>query len=297
MHAKMPRITVNGQPIPPEAVEFELGRLVRFYSQHMPEEQVRAQLDALRQKAVEQTIGVRLLMEEAERLAITVSDAEVDERLAKMREEAGGPAKFAGLLQRQKMDEASLRAQITHGRRLDKLIEQIAADVPEPTEAEMREHFEAHKEEYTRVERVQAQHILVKPAENTEESKSAARAKLDEIRKRVEAGESFAGEAAAHSECPSGRQAGGSLGWFSRGMMVAPFDNAVFDMQVDQLSAIVETPFGYHLIQKTGHEPAAPADYGEAHDSIRDFLRHASRGAALTEHVAGLRAKAKIEIA
>jgi len=296
MNSSFPRITVNGQAIPPEAVEFEFGRLIKFYAQHMPEEQVRAQLDALRQKAVEQTIGVRLLMEEAEHVALAVSDAEVDEQLARMQKEAGGPAKFMALMQRQKLTEPALREQIKRGRRMDKLVEQIAAGVPEPTEDDMRAHFDAHQEEYTRVERVQAQHILIKPAAETDEAKAAARAKLEEIRQRVQGGGAFASEAAAHSECPSGRQAGGSLGWFSRGMMVPPFDQAAFSLQVGELSGVIETAFGYHLIQKTGHEPAAPADYAEARESIRDFLRHAARGTALAEHVDALKAKARIEI-
>jgi peptidyl-prolyl cis-trans isomerase C len=296
MNTSQAHISVNGQPIPPEAVAFELDRLVRFYARHMPEEQVRAQMDALRQKAIEQTIGLRLLMDEAESRKIVVSEQEVEERLAAMREEAGGAERFAALLQKQNLTEIALREQIRRGRRMDKLVETIVATAAEPTEEELRAHFEAHSAEYSRAERVQAQHILVAPAADDEAARDAARSKLTAIRQRVRDGAKFADEAAAHSACPSGRQAGGSLGWFSRGMMVEAFDRAVFAMPVGALSEIVETPFGFHIIQKTAHEPAAPANYEEARENIRDFLRHAARGAALSAHVADLRAKAKIEI-
>ena len=214
-----------------------------------------------------------------------------------MRQPKGFWILIAAMLQRQGQTEAGLREQVRRGRRADKLIAQVVGPVPAPTEDEMRAHFAAHQDEYARAERAQAQHILVKPTGSDEVARKAAQTKLEEIRARVKAGAAFADEAAAHSECPSGRQAGGSLGWFSRGMMVPAFDQAVFSMAVGELSGLVETPFGFHLIQKTGHEQAAAADYDEARENIRDFLRHAARGAALSAHVAELRARAKVVIA
>ena len=290
-----PAITINGQPLPPEAIEFELGRLVKFYCQHMPEEQVRAQLPALREHAVEQAIGARLLFDEAARLNISVPDADVDERLAQMKKQVGGAKKFEALLAQQKLTEAGLREQIRSGRRVDMLVEQVVAAIPDPTEEEMRAHFASHQDEYARPERAQAQHILVSPAGKDEAARTAAKAKIEEIRARVQAGGKFADEAAAHSECPSGREAGGSLGWFGRGMMVPAFDEAAFGMKVGELSGIIETQFGYHIIQKTGHEEETAASFEDVRDAIRDFLRHAARGAALSAHVAELKAKAKIE--
>ena len=290
-----PRITINGQPLPPEAIEFELGRLVKFYSQHMPEEQVRAQLPALREHAVEQAIGARLLFDEASKLNLPVPDAEVDERCEQMKQQVGGTQKFEALLKQQGMNEAALREQIRAGRRVDKLVEQVVAPVPEPTEDEMRAHFASHQDEYVKPERAQAQHILVSPVSPDEVARAAAKAKIEAIRERVKAGGSFADEAAAHSECPSGREAGGSLGWFSRGMMVPAFDEAAFSMKTGELSGVIETQFGYHVIQKTGHEQETATTFEDARESIRDFLRHASRGSALSAHVAELKAKAKIE--
>lgn len=294
MSNKPPRITINGQPLPPEAIEFELGRLVKFYCQHMPEEQVRAQLPALREHAVEQAIGARLLFDEAARQKIEVPEAEVDERLEQMKKQTGGAKKFEALLQQQGLTEAVLREQIRSGRRVDKLVERVVEAVPEPTEEEVRAHFDGHQDEYARPERAQAQHILVSPAGGDDAARTAAKAKIEAIRERIQGGGNFADEAAAHSECPSGREAGGSLGWFSRGMMVPAFDEAAFGLKVGELSGIIETQFGYHIIRKTGHEEETVASFDEARASIVDFLRHAARGAALSAHVEALKAKAKI---
>jgi foldase protein PrsA len=288
-------VKVNGQRIPQEAIMFELSRLIRFYAQHLPEEQVRGQLDALSRKAIDQAIGAKLLIDEAQRLDIQVSDAEVDARIRTMAEEAGGMERLQAELKKQGVSDTSFREQVRRGRRVDKLVESVTSGVSDPREEEIREHFEKHRAEFQRAERVQAQHILVAPEGKDESARAAARAKIDAIRARIESGGDFADEAAAHSECPSGKQAAGSLGWFGRGMMVKPFDDAVFLLEVGELSEAVETEFGFHLIRKTGHEAAAEADFDEARESIRDFLRHVARGEVLAAHVAELRAKAEIE--
>jgi len=143
---------------------------------------------------------------------------------------------------------------------------------------------------------VLAQHILISPDGDTQTSKDEAKAKIGTIRERVLEGKSFADEAAAHSMCPSGKE-GGSLGWFSRGMMVPEFDAAAFSMKVGDVSDIIETQFGYHIIFKTDHEPAGEVDFAQVHDKIRDLLRHARRGERVTAYVNELREKAQIEVA
>jgi parvulin-like peptidyl-prolyl isomerase len=288
-------VKVNGQVIPQAAVQFELERLVRFHAEHgMPQDQVRAQLPELVKKATEQAIGAKLLMDEAAKYDLPVSEAELDEQVAKIVAQVGGEEAFKAALAQQKTTEAAFREQLKRGRRVDKLIEQAVSEVPDPTEAEIEAHFHAHKDEYAQGERVLAQHILITPDGDTQVSKDEARAKIAAIRERVAGGGSFADEAAAHSMCPSGQE-GGSLGWFSRGMMVPEFDQAVFSMNVGDVSDIIETQFGYHIIFKTDHEAAGEADFDPVHDKIRDFLRHARRGEATAAYVEELKAKATIE--
>ena len=72
-----------------------------------------------------------------------------------------------------------------------------------------------------------------------------------DLKNQIAGGADFAKLAAEHSQCPSG-QKGGELGTFGRGQMVGPFEEAAFGMQVGQTSGVVETPFGYHIIQRTG---------------------------------------------
>ena len=292
--------TVNGDPIPQQAVDFELQRLIHFYQQQgVPETQIRIQLDSLKAKALEQAIGMKLLIDETKRLDIPVSGDELDARFERYVKQCGGDrAHLEKLIAEQGMTVDRFKQELRQGVMIDKLIEQVCSAIPQPTEEEIRAHYEAHQDEYTTQDRVLAQHILIKPASDKAEDKAAAKAKLEEIRARIVNGEStFAHEAKEHSDCPSGKQNGGSLGWFGRGMMVKPFEDVAFDLALDTVSDILETPFGYHIIIKTGEEKGRTPTLEELHDKIATFLFHAKRGQAVTDHVDDLRAKADVKLA
>jgi len=288
-------ITINGQPLPEEAIEFEYRRLLQFYSQHMPAEQLKAETANLRAKAVEQAIGAKLLIDEAVRLDIQVPPARVDARINSMIEQVGGREVFGMRLKENGFSEKALRQNIEQGCKVDLLIEKLCEGLNDPTEADMRAHFEANRESYVQPERASAQHILISPATEDDADRATAESRIESIRSEIEAGASFDDMAAAHSECPSGKQNGGSLGWFGRGMMVPEFDEAVFSMNVGELSDIIETQFGFHIIFKTGEDEGGEASFEESESKIRDLLRHDQRGRCISAHVAELREKADIQ--
>ncbi|MBM4144360.1 MAG: hypothetical protein FJ225_12330 [Lentisphaerae bacterium] len=288
-------LRVNGVEIDEAAVRYELDRLVRFYSGHMSESEVRAQMPLLRRKACEQAIGARLLIDEANELGIRAPSGEIDERLRETIRKAGGEKKFAAMLRGQKISREQVVAGIAQGLRVDKLVARLTANVAEPTEDDIRVHFEVHRREYRRPERAQAQHILIRPASAGEADRETARSRLEEIRARIAGGAGFADQAAAHSECASGRAAGGSLGWFSRGMTLPEIDSAVFSMAVGGVSAVIESPLGFHIVRKTGEEAGGDVALGDVRERIRDFLCHVRRGEAIAAHVAELKKSAVIE--
>jgi len=288
-------ITINGQELPGEAIEFEYRRLLQFYSQHMPPEQLKAETANLREKAIEQAIGAKLLIDEALRLDIQVPPSRVDARVDSLVEQAGGQEVFQARLREHGYTEETLRRNIEQGCKVDILIEKLCEGVDDPAEAEMREHFDANQDSYVQPERASAQHILIRPASDADADRVVAESRLDGIRDQIQKGANFADLAAAHSECPSGKQNGGSLGWFGRGMMVPEFDETVFSMDVGELSDIIETQFGYHLIHKTGADEGGAASYEESEPKIREILRHDRRGRCIAAHVAELRGKADIK--
>lgn len=82
-------------------------------------------------------------------------------------------------------------------------------------------------------------------------SKEEAQQQIQSILDNLQAGGDFGSLAREHSDCPSSAK-GGDLGSFGRGQMVGPFEDSAFGMEVGQTSGVVETPFGYHIIQRTG---------------------------------------------
>ncbi|MEZ4440529.1 MAG: peptidylprolyl isomerase [Polyangiaceae bacterium] len=102
---------------------------------------------------------------------------------------------------------------------------------------------------------VRASHILLmyqgSERSSATRSKDEAFSQIQAIKGQIDGGEDFAALAQQHSDCPSGKK-GGDLGSFGRGQMVKPFEEAAFGMDVGAVSSVVETPFGYHIIKRTG---------------------------------------------
>ena len=281
---------VNGQEISAEAVSFELDRLVRFYMGHgMTMAEIRQNLPKLEAKALDQAIGAKLLLDQAARLDIPVTEKDIDAEVARVVQQVGGEENYKKALAAQGISEADFRKELEKGARVNMLVNQACAHVADPTEDEVTAFYEAHKQEYVEPHQVLCQHILVKG------SNDAALDKIKEIRERIVNDKAdFAEEAKKHSDCPSGAQ-GGSLGWFGRGMMVPEFDKAAFEMKKGEVSGVVTTEFGYHIIYKADERGGGQQTIVDVHDQIKDLLRHEARGKAMDAYVAELREKATIE--
>jgi parvulin-like peptidyl-prolyl isomerase len=288
-------VRVNGEIVPEEAVRVELLRLVRFYKEHLPGENMRAQSETLLQQAKEQAIGARLLLDEARRRRIAVSDEEVGAAVAKMNQECGGDEAFRRALQGQNLSPEMLRESVRKGIQVDRLIAGITEGLKEPTDEEARGYYKRHQEEFQTAERACVRHILIRPESDLEEDRAIARARLLGIRRQIEGGADFAVLAREHSQCESGVQAGGMLGWISRGTALSAFDRAVFAAGAGELTSIFETPFGYHVAQVLEREEGRTASYEEVRERIMDLIRHSRRGHAISEWVNRLKARADIE--
>ncbi len=292
----MKKAIINGQEISGEAVQFELDRLVRFYMSHgMTIDEVKKNLPKLEEKALEQAIGAKLLLDRAAQLDLPVTAKDIDAEVQKVITQVGGEENYRKALEAQGVTEEAFRRELEKGARVNMLVNQACAHVADPTEEEVEAFYAAHKSEYVVPEQVLCQHILVKSeAGDLPEAKSAAFEKIREIRERIVAGGDFAEEAKKHSDCPSGKE-GGSLGWFGRGMMVPEFDACAFDMKKGEVSNIVTTQFGYHIIYKADERGGGEQTLVDVHDQIKDLLRHEARGRAMDAFVAELREKAQIE--
>lgn len=133
----------------------------------------------------------------------------------------------------------------------------------------VRKAYEARRSEFDRPEEVRARHILIRVPRNADaKAREAARKKIEAIRKRILAGADFATVAKEVSEDPQTREKGGDLGFFSRKDMVPAFDQAAFNLAPGKVSDVVETQYGFHLIQVEKKRPALVVPFEEAREKV-----------------------------
>ena len=288
-------LRVDGKEISQEAIDYELQRLVQFYSPYMPPKQIEKQMDILREKAKQQAIGTALLLRDARSKHIAIPDSEVEQAFVRLVSSTGGEQAFESMLTRQGLTADEVRSSILTGKQVDRLVAQVTADIPEPTDEEIREYYEAHSDDYKNPERSSAQHILIKPKSDTEQDKQEAKHRLSEIRKEFEDGSDFSDLAAKHSDCASGQKTAGQLGWISRDTMVPEFEEVLFSTPIGEVSQIVETSLGYHIILPSDYEEARPASFEDARETVRALLSHSLKGKAILEYTEKLKAGIMIE--
>ena len=141
-------------------------------------------------------------------------------------------------------------------------------------DADVKSDYDAHAAEYQRPDQRRARHILFKlPSGASEKDKTSARSQAESVLARAKKGEDFAGLARSLSQDPGSAAQGGELGWFGRGSMVKPFEDAAFATPVGQFAPVVETEYGYHIIQVEEARAAGSTPFDEAKDSIRRRLQ------------------------
>jgi peptidyl-prolyl cis-trans isomerase C len=161
---------------------------------------------------------------------------------------------------------------------------------------EVADFYAKNPEAFKQGERVRASHILIGvPAASDAATRAARRARAEGLVREARAGKDFAALAREHSDDGSA-SAGGDLGAFERGQMVPPFEQAAFALSPGEISEVVETEFGYHVIKVAAREPARTVPLEEAQEQIGNYLSQRQRQERIAAFVDGLRATHKIEV-
>jgi peptidyl-prolyl cis-trans isomerase C len=168
--------------------------------------------------------------------------------------------------------EETLKIQMEKTMARQKLVDiKIMPDVT-VTEVEMKAFYDSHPEQFRKPETVRVRHILIQvdnTAGTTQMEK--AREKIMMIQGKITSGENFSALAKAYSECPSSTN-GGDLGYFERGQMVKSFEDASFSLYPGQVSPIVRSDFGFHLIKAIDRQPEAFYSYEDIKTQVADAI-------------------------
>lgn len=288
-------IKVNNNTVSDEDLAAERERIKQQLAMHVPQEQLETMKDVVEKQAAESLINRTLLKEAAEREGIKASQEEIDERMEMIKSKFESPEAYSQQLAAIGITQKDLRNEMETALRMEKLLRKHVGDIEEPTEVEVQSFYKENEERFKQPEMVRASHILVKTEpEESQPERATKRLEAAKLLGEIQKGADFGRLASQHSACPS-KERGGDLGYFERGRMVKPFEDAAFSLSAGEVSDLVETQFGYHIVKVTDRKGESTAPLDSAKDDISSFLMDRKREQAVKAYTDTLRAEATIE--
>ena len=173
-------------------------------------------------------------------------------------------------------------------------LNQVPGGPPQISGADVQRYYNQHQQQFQVPEQVRVRHILIAvPAKADAKAVAAAQAKAEGILQQLQHGGNFAELAKKYSDDPGSKQQGGELGFIQHGATVPAFDKAAFSLQPGQLSGVIRTQFGFHILQVEAKQAAHVKPVDEVHDLIMANLMQQAQATAAQKYAAKLLAKAQ----
>jgi len=286
---------VLGEPITETQMLSAIEQLAR--QKILPPDQLKDRNTALFKDAMDSIVTVILLRDQVKKQNIQVDKAVLDQQMQQIAKQFPSREDFVKAMASQGVTEEQLRKSLEDRMSLQLLVERVTSPVPAATEEEINKFYHENPNKFVVQEQVHASHILLRvDPKSTPEQKAEIKKKLEQIRSEIESNAiSFKDAAAKYSQDPSNARDGGDLGFFPRGTMVKPFEDAAFATKPGTISPVIETQFGYHIIQVSELKPAGKATLGEARATIKNYLEQLARQKTFQKYVDELKSKAEVE--
>ncbi|MGH9349264.1 MAG: peptidylprolyl isomerase [Vicinamibacterales bacterium] len=284
---------VNGETIGRTDLEKAIKNVEGRAGQAVPVEE----RDRVYRGVLDQLIAYRLLTQETKTRNIDVAEAEVDARLAQIRQQFPSEDAFTHTLSQQNLSVEQLREDAKSDMRVAKMLEREVNASVAVRPQDVSTFYEQNPDKFKQGERVRASHILIRTPEKADaKAKQDARAKAAEVLEQVKRGKDF-GELAKHySQDPGSAATGGDLGYFAQGQMVGPFEQAAFALAPGAVSGLVETPFGFHIIKVADKQAPRVVPFDEVKPQIEELLENQQRQQKTEAFINALKARGKVEI-
>jgi len=285
---------VNGIPI----TRAELDRATKFMlAQSRNKNELTAEQKKNADSAVlEQLISAELLYQAGKKLKIADVDSRIAAQLKLGKSKFPSTAAYDKALKDSGLTEKELEEFARKEIYINNLIEQEIASKVTISDDEAKKFYDENTDKFKQSESVQASHILIGvDPKLTAEEKAKLKEKAEALLKRAKAGEDFAALAKDNSTCPSKAQ-GGNLGFFGKGQMVPEFEKAAFSLKPGEISDVVETKFGYHIIKVTDKKAEGTVAFSDAKNDIVNYLKIQKIQQNISAFVDKLRKEAKVEI-
>jgi len=247
-------------------------------------------------QALTQLVSAELLYQAGQKLEVKDLDKNVADKMAQGKAKFTNEQDFLKAMKDMDMEEKDLRDYTRRDLIITNFIEKTIVPKVMVSEEDARKFYDQNPDKFTKPEAVKASHILLGIDQKAgAEEKKTAREKAEKLRKELLAGADFEALAKGNSTCPSSQQ-GGDLGYFGQGQMVPAFEKAAFALKKGEISDVVETQFGYHIIKLTDRKAAEKVDFKEARPRIEDYLKNQKVGVAVNDYLTEARKTAKIEM-
>jgi len=245
--------------------------------------------------AVNRLVEQQLVMNAARELGLEVTDEDVTRSLSQLIAMSGGEAAFEGILAQRGITMDDVRRDMRINLTLQRYFEEVVNKNSPVTPDDVQAYYDAHPEEFGPQPEVHARHILIRTTSDmTPAARAAAKDTAETVQKRAASGEDFAALALEYSEDPTNAQTGGDLGWFRKGQMVPPFDSAAFALKPGQISGVVTTSYGYHIIDKEGERTGEAMDLSDP--QVQQMIQNDIAGERFRAAVADLREQADVVV-
>ena len=285
---------VNGVAIPMEQYTKELNIQLARASQQGGQVSD-DQLAALKNDILDSLIEREILYQQSQKAGIQITDQTVDDQLAAIKKRFPNETEYKTALSKMNLSEDEVILQIKRGLSIKELIDQQITSKIVITDEESKAYYDQNPQMFKQPEQIKASHILIKVDPKADEAQKAeARKKIEEVQQKLKDGGDFAALAKEYSEGPSSTK-GGDLGYFRRGQMVKPFEDAALALKPNEVSDIVETRFGYHLIIVYDTKPEQTLAYADVKDKISQRMKQEKIEKEAVQYVDKLKKDAKLE--
>jgi parvulin-like peptidyl-prolyl isomerase len=234
----------------------------------------------------------KLLLAAAAKAKTSVTSEELDKALQSEYAQAGGEQAFLEALKNGDVSIDHVKASVKETLLINKLLQGVAEENAKVSEEALRK---AYEEETAGDKTATVRHILLLTQGKTEAEKAAAKTKIEGILAQAEAGADFAELAKKYSEDPGSKDKGGLYENFPRGQMVKPFEDAAFSVPVGQISGVVETSYGYHILKVIDRQKETRA-YEAVRPELEARLKQGRQGQAVQDYIQGLKDKAQFKL-
>jgi peptidyl-prolyl cis-trans isomerase C len=248
-----------------------------------------------RKMVLESLIDREILYQQSQKKGISIKDAEVNEQLDQLKKQYPNEQAFKDGLTEDHLTEGMVKSRIKMNLAIQKFVEKEFAGKADGMEAEAKAFYEGNPEYFKEPESIRASGILIKADPQSDRAKNEeARKKLGDILKRIQKGEDFAVLAKSFSQDASAAQ-GGDLGTIQKGRMPKALDDAAFSLKPGEVSNVVETEVGFHLIKVHEKKPERMVPFKEVEEKIRQHLENQKVKQRVDAYLNEVKKTAKIE--